>query len=193
VAKHMNIPAKDVYWGHSPSTAAMHLSSMEGSLGTAAVESAFTIHHAFVQELLAATEIRHNDRSNRAMRLIRTESKALKATYGLKAGKDAAIPRGMCESSSPFRVTTVYGSEVTIQAVPHSRILGSYLMEKTPGASDCGFLSDGENEFTFVAAGLPFRYQGTASKVATSLDAGNDAAQWEAPILHLRAAKPIKP
>lgn len=193
VAKHMNIPAKDVYWGQSPATAAAHLSSMEKSLGAGAVDSAFTIHHAFVQEMLAATEIRHNDRAMRAMRLIRTESKALKATYGLKAGKDAAIPRGMCESSSPFRVTTVYGSEVTIQAVPHSRILGSYLMEKTPGAGDCGFLGDGENEFTFVAAGLPFRYQGTASKVITSVDAGDDATKWDALILHLRTFKPSTP
>jgi SPP1 gp7 family putative phage head morphogenesis protein len=190
VAKHMDIPAKDVFWKNSPSHAAHALSSMEGSLGAAKVDAAFTIHHAFVQELLASTDLRHNDRTMRAMRLIRTENKAAMGAYSLKAGQEAKMPRALCESASPFKVTQVYGTEVTVQAVPHSRVLGSYLMERRPGTGDCGFLSDGENEFTFAAGKMPFFYAGDVNKVITSVEAGNDAALWKAPLQHLRTFKP---
>lgn len=185
VAKHMDIPVKDVYWGHGVAKAASSLSSMEGSLGAAKVDAAFTIHHAFVQELLAATDLRHNDRALRAVRLIRTENKAAMNAYGMKPGKDGAMPRGLCESSSPFKVTKVYGSEGTVQAVPHSRVLGSYLMERRPGTGECGFLSDSENEFTFAAGKMPFHYAPDLASISTA--AGNDAAQWGVPTKHLRS------
>jgi SPP1 gp7 family putative phage head morphogenesis protein len=188
VAKHMDVPAKDVFWKYDVSHAASALNSMEGSLGAAKVDAAFTIQHAFMQELLAATDLRHNDRTMRAMRLIRTENKVAMNAYGMKPGKDGAMPRGLCESSSPFKVTKVYGSEGTVQAVPHSRILGTYLMERRPGTGDCGFLSDSENEFTFAAGKMPFHYASDLSSISTA--AGNDAAQWGAPLRHLRTFKP---
>ncbi len=190
VARHMDIPAKDVYWRNKASHAASALSSMEGSLGAAKVDAAFTIHHAFVQELLAATDLRHNDRAMRAMRLIRTENKAAMGAYSLTPGQEGKMPRGLCESSSPFRVTKVYGSEVTVQAVPHSRILGNYIMERRPGQGDCGFLHDDENEFTFAAGKMPFHYAGNVSTAKVSVDAGNDATAWGAPLQHLRTFKP---
>jgi SPP1 gp7 family putative phage head morphogenesis protein len=186
VARHLNIPAHDVWWKNGASQAAQGLQALEKSLGVDEVDAAFTIHHAFVQEFLAATEFRHNDRTLRALRLVRTEKSAVLNAYGVKQGKDVNVPRGLCESSSPFRVTSVYGSEATLQAVPHSKVLGSYFMEKTPGAGDCGFLGDGENEFTFVAAKTPFRYTGSATKQQADMDAGNDAAAWGLPIDHLR-------
>ncbi|WP_395737428.1 phage minor head protein [Prosthecobacter sp.] len=187
VARHMDIPAKDVFWRHGVQHSANALKSMEGSLGAAKVDAAFTIQHALMQEFLAATDMRHNDRALRAMRLIRTENAAPLNTYGLKPGADGSMPRGLCESSSPFKVTDVHGKEAVIQAVPHSRILGTYLMEKTPGAGDCGFLYDAENEFTFAAGKMPFHYAGNINTVKVSTAAGNDAMQWGVPLQHLRS------
>lgn len=188
VAKHLNIPSKKVYWQgmKQTTTAEAHFKALEKRLGSDKVDAAFTIHHAFVQELLANSELRHSDRAARALRIIRTENKSLVPAYGLKAGQPANCPRGLCESGSAFRTTTVFGSEVTIQAVPHSRVLGSYIMEKNPGVGDPGFLGDGENEWSFVAADQPFLYQGSAAKVTVDLDAGNTASAWGVPTQHLR-------
>lgn len=198
VARHMDVPAKDVWWKHGGQQAADALKAMEGTLGAAKVEAAFTIHHAFMQELLAHTEMRHNDRARRVMRLVRTEQKPVLNTYGVKAGQDGKMPRGLCESSSPFRVTSALSGthEGTIQAVPHSRILGTYLMEGRPGMGDCGFLSDGENEFTFAAARVPFHYAGDVRKITIDMDAGDDATSWKLPLYHVRgqtAANPSNP
>lgn len=191
VAKHLNIPAHDVWWKKSAANAGKCLSSMETSLGGAEkVDAAFTIHHAFVQEFLLASDFRHNDRMLRALRVVRTEKAAVLNAYGIVPGQEGNPPRGLCESSSVFRVTTVFGSEATVQAVPHSKVLGSYIMEKHPGAADCGFLGDGENEFTFVSAGTPFRYVGHASQAQKDMDAGNDAMKWNLPLKHLRTRMP---
>ncbi|MCA1963841.1 MAG: hypothetical protein LDL31_07845, partial [Prosthecobacter sp.] len=188
VGKHLNIPANKVFWKgmNQTATAEAHLKALEKRLGASKVDAAFTIHHAFVQELLSQVDMRHNDRSCRALRIIRTEDKVVVPTYGLKVGKEHACPRGLCESGSVFHETKVYGTEVTIQAVPHSRVLGSYLMERNPGMGDCGFLSERENEFPFVAADLPFRYLGTLAKVTIDLDAGNQASAWGLSLNHLR-------
>lgn len=187
VAKHMNIPAKDVFWRHGIAAAQKALTNMEARHGAEAVNKAFTIHHAFMQDLLGKTTMRHNDSSRRVMRLVRTEDLAVIGMNSLKPGV-VSMSRGLCESASPFRVTTAYGSEVTIQAVPHSKILGFYGMEKTPGAGDCGFYNDGENEITFIGAGVnPFTYLGTASKVKTDMDAGEDADKWGIPLDYLRS------
>ena len=76
--------------------------------------------------------------------------------------------------------------EGTVQAVPHSKVLGSYLMEATPGQGDCGFFTDAENEFTFVGADIPFHYAGDIRTVNIGMDAGNDAGAWSLPLQHLR-------
>lgn len=188
VARHMNVPAKDVYWKNGPKKAGAELAAMEADLGAEAVETAFSVHHAFVQEVLSRVEMRHNDPKLRAMRLIRTEQKPTMNAYGIKPGADGQMPRGLCESSSPFRTTSALANtyEGTVQAVPHSRVLGLYLMEKTPGAGDCGFLGDGENEFTFAAAGVPFHYEGDVRTIQIDNAAGDDATKWKTPIQHLR-------
>jgi len=189
VARHLNLAAAKVYW-HKPATSAVQcLKAMEADLGKEAVDVGFTVHHAFMQELLASSEVRHNDRQRRVMRLVRTEQKAALNSYGILPGaQNATIPRGLCESSSPFRITKALGGtyEGTVQAVPHSKVLGSYLMEATPGQGDCGFLTDAENEFTFVGADIPFHYAGDIRTVNIGMDAGNDAGAWSLPLQHLR-------
>ncbi len=192
VARQMDVPAKDVYWKHGPKKAAAALKAMEGTLGADKVDAAFTIHHALVQELLSHSDMRHNDRAMRAMRLVRTEQKAVMNTHGLHPGQDGHMPRGLCESSSPFKVTSAYHHtrEGTIQAVPHSRVLGTYLMEGRPGSGGCGFLTDNENEFTFAAAKVPFHYAGDVQQVKIDMDAGSDATGWKVPLKHLRSYQP---
>jgi SPP1 gp7 family putative phage head morphogenesis protein len=189
VAKHLKVAPGKVYWQgvNQTATAEGYLKAMEKRLGVSEVDAAFTIHHAFVQELLGVADMRHSDRAVRALRVIRTENKALVASYGLKAGKEANCPRGLCESGSVFHETRVFGAEVTLQAVPFSRVLGSYLMEKHPGMGDSGFLGNNENEFTFIAANQPFLYQGSLSKVQVDKNAGNLASAWGVPTHHLRS------
>jgi len=144
-------------------------------------ERSLTIWHAFVQEVLGSTQFRHNDRARRAVRLIRTEKKAVMTENKVKPGSTRRMPRGLNESSSVFRTTRVYGSEITVQAVPHTRVTGLYLLERRPGAATSSFLGDGENEFTFVPYDLPFDYVPTVSEAA-----GDDAAAWGLDLTHLR-------
>ncbi len=188
VGRHLNIAASKVWWKKGDAEAAKFLSAMEGSLGAAKVDAAFTIHHAFVQELLASTDMRHNDRQARAIRLVRTEQLPVLNAYGAKGGQVNHVPRGLCESSSPFKVTNALANtyEGTVQAVPHSKVLGCYIMERTPGAGDCGFLSNNENEFTFAAADTPFLWSGDTRKITIDMNAGNDAHHWGLPLSHLR-------
>lgn len=188
VAKHLDIPAAKTYWQglNQTATAEAHFINMEKRFGAAQVDTAFTIHHAFVQELLAGTDLRHNDRARRVLRILRTEDKSVLGYYGLKPGADAEVPRGLCESGSVFAPFRYKGTEITIQSVPHTRVLGSYLMEKNPGAGDVGFAGNHENEFTFVAAAQPFHYQGTWGQVTVNVAAGNDASAWGVPTQHLR-------
>lgn len=186
LAKHLDIPAKETWWKKGVASAQKALTAMEQRHGAAPMDTALTIHHAFMQELLANTEMRHNDRARRVFRLVRTEDKSAMALYGIKPGV-VSMPRGLCESSSPFRVTSVHGTEVTVQAVPHSKVTGLYAMERKPGAGGSSFLGDGENEATFVAAGVtPFRYEGSVHSVHVSMDAGDDATKWNLPLTHLR-------
>lgn len=176
LAKQLRVPEAKVFWRYGKASADAHLAGMEAGLH-GSVDAAFTAHHAFVQELLAHTEMRHNDRGRRLMRVIRTENKrSVMAPAGLKPGQKGVelAERGLCESSSPFMRTGVYGTENTVQAVPHSRITGVYLMEREPGQGGSSFLGDYENEFTFVTPGIPFDYE----KSNPSVDAGNDAVAW---------------
>jgi hypothetical protein len=186
IAGRMNLPAKDVFWKNGVKTAEKKLKDLVSRFGQEGVDQAFTAHHAFMQEMLAHTELLHNDRARRAVRLIRTEDKCVMGMHNLKPGL-CSMPRGLCESASPFHTTSVHGEEVTLQAVPHSKVLGFYGMERNPGAGNCGFLGENENEMPFVAAGVvPFKYLGNVNNVTVDFAAGEDAAAWTLPLSHLR-------
>jgi SPP1 gp7 family putative phage head morphogenesis protein len=192
LAENMVLPDSDVYWRSDKKGSSVHLDAMRKRYGAKVVDVSLMIHHAFIQDLLGKTDMRFNDRKRRAIRLVRTESAAVasqmrevqKAGKGKKA--NLRVARGMCESSSLYSVTSVSGStqHTTVQAVPHSLVTGVYLMERNAGHGGSSFLGDGENEFTFVAAAVPFFKTNKAD-----MDGGanpQDAESWGTNLDHLR-------
>lgn len=174
----LDLPEGKIFWKNGIASAQSDLATLKAGMSGSA-ETAWTAHHAFVQELLANTDLRYNDRAMRLVRLVRTEAKVAMKQSKLKPG-DKAVEmksRGLCESASIFRRTTVYGSEGTVQAVPHSRVTGVYLMERRPGQGGSSFLGDTENEFTFTTSGLTFNYDN-----APAFDGSADAKSWGVPL-----------
>jgi hypothetical protein len=131
------------------------------------LKKAWQIWHAFMQELLSKTDFENNDRVTKEVRLIRTESKSgleealTQDKTKLKEyehGSGLTMLRGACESSSVFRAETVGGAQLTLQIVPHHRVVACYFTERTPGSERTSFKDDSENEFVFLPEGIPFDY-----------------------------------
>ncbi|MFY0566819.1 hypothetical protein ACN28E_23670 [Archangium lansingense] len=140
------------------------------------LKRAWQIWHGFVQELLACTDFPNNDREARTVRLIRTENDA-----GLKANKltpfepkkDSEIKRGVCESSSIFKAFVNAGPHITLQTVPHIRVITCYFTERTGGANRCCLKEDHENEFIFLTHGIRCDYEpsgGSSTQVESDED-----------------------
>ncbi len=99
------------------------------------------------------------NRTAKTIRLIRTEDIKVMQRYNLSVGaQNVLIPRGLAESSSLMREVYVYGSELTYQDVPHSRVFASYLYSRRPDESGASLHSDGENEFVFIPFNIPLQY-----------------------------------
>ncbi|MDP9352114.1 MAG: hypothetical protein M3P51_11305, partial [Chloroflexota bacterium] len=106
---------------------------------------------------LGAMDFKHNDRARRMVQLMRTEDKAVMDVHGMKVGDKQAMKRGPLESFSLVQKVTVYGTETTVQDVPHHRIFGLYFWERQPNSGQF-FLGDHENEFVAMADGLVAHY-----------------------------------
>ena len=181
IAQNLTLDPASMFWGASGQAGATTQWGRFKKIHGAAIEQSLIARHALAQEVLARVEMRYNDRDRRAVRLCRTEKAEVIKAAGLTKGKNLRMRRGANESSSIFRKVTVYGSEVTLQAVPHSRITSLYLLERDPGVANCSFLTDSENEFTFVAPDLPFDYVGSAVFSGES-----NAAAWKLDLSHIR-------
>ncbi len=185
VAQHLDVPPGELYWSKvGEAKCAADWKTFSTKHGAKA-EQSLIARHALVQEVLGKVQFRFNDQTRRAVRLSRTEQASVMKASKLTPGATLRMPRGANESSSVFRKVQVHGSEVTIQAVPHSRITGMYLLERDAGLANCSFLGDGENEFTFIAPGLPFDYVSSVSFAGSS-----DATKWHLDLSHLRTTTP---
>lgn len=180
LGRQLQVEEADVAWVKGRKNAEAELKAWLNRWGPEG-ERALTVWHAFVQEVLGGVAFDNNDRLRRVVRLTRTGDKIVINKYGLKFGRGLKMPGGLNKSSSVFRTTRVHGSEITVQAVPHTRVTGLYLLERKPGASIGAFLGDNENEFTFIPAGLPFDYVKSVSE-----SAGQDATGWRLELSHLR-------
>lgn len=167
------------FWASSKNDSLKELAKVQKKHGKDKWETSMIVHHAFIQELLARVDFRHNDRAAGHVRITRTENKTrVISKHKIKTGVPTIIPRGLNESGSIFKPVSIFGSEVTVQAVPHHRVTGAYFLERAPGANTAAFLGDGENELVFIPTGLRSVYTGSGEKGA-SWDAGNDATKWE--------------
>ena len=124
-------------------------------------DDTFTAFHAFNYEAASRIAMPNNDIQRGMWRIYRTEGADILNSNKVTIGDNRIMRRGAAESGSAFTpISAVAGDELTIQDVPHHRILGMYLQAREPGADRGAFLGDKENEIVFIPEGLPFSYVG---------------------------------
>lgn len=129
-----------------------------GRWGDSSYRESFTAWHAFNYEFVRSVPFENNNLKKGVITLMRTESETVINRY-LKLGETGQMLRGAAESTSIYKPVTVAGQELTMQQVPHHRILGSYFFERGAGTRISPFLGDGENEFVSLLAGLNVKYE----------------------------------
>lgn len=159
-----------------------------GNNGEAILEDAFLHWHTMTQDVLTWADMPFNDRERGVVRLVRTESNEVLAASSIKktdVGKTVQIQRSGAESHSIFRETYVMGDSGNAfwMAVPHHRVLGTYLTERRPGESKGAFLGDGENEFVTDSNMVPSKF---SAKDPSTEPQSRDASKWGVPLDHLR-------
>lgn len=129
------------------------------NLGEAKYRETFTAWHAFNYEFMRNVEFAGNDIGQGLVRLIRTESLRVMQLNKLQRGQSGVMRRGAVESTSIFRKVSVFGTEETVQDVPHHRIFGNYMLERAPGQNTASFLGDHENEIVAMMDGIVSTYR----------------------------------
>lgn len=114
------------------------------------------MYHSFTYEFLTAADL-PNKNDDGTFTLIRTEPSVV--VKGHNVGETGIVKkRGALESTSLLNPVSVGGSHVTVQRVPVSNILGTYLVERYPGYNHGAFMGDWENEFVVILGKQPFDY-----------------------------------
>ncbi len=162
MSEQRNVPDSAFWWKSSRNSAKAQFASLAriASGSTESVGRTLTAWHAFQYEFLRRTDFRHNDRARGMVQLLRTENEVVMRMNRLARGaKGVTMTRGAAESTSIFRPVSIFGSEMTIQWVPHHRVFGMYLFSRPAGyGSDALLAGNGENEFVAMLEGIPFDY-----------------------------------
>lgn len=162
--------------------------------GTEKLDELFSSYHALIQEVLTTFEdVPWIDAKRRAVLLFRTVSRDELDGSGVpKSGPGSSggefIPfRGVTESHSIYERTSVKGRNLTVAAVPFTRIHGIYWLERHGGQGGCSFLGDGEGEFAANTSGIPSIFDNSYDNNAPSLTdpKSQDATTWRVPLTHL--------
>jgi len=128
------------------------------SFGKQTVETSFTAWHAYTHELLKKVKLPFGSRSQKTIRLLRTEKESVLREYDmLRERSGGRITRGACESCSLVRTIAIYGTKefVTVQEVPHTRVFGTWFQgRRIGGVWKSTFLSSKENEITAMLRDL---------------------------------------
>jgi hypothetical protein len=168
------------------------------SLSHEDLDTAYSVYHQYVQEILEHTEFPANDWDSGTIRLWR-------AVPGTELNRGNRIPaigtkvevkdkqRGPNVSTSLHKpVAPVGGNHMTVQAVPRGRVTGLYWTGRESNPGDGAFAGDHENEFTIFAPGIDFTYRGVirnhvdpdAEMLAFS-NLSPDMSKWDVPTGHL--------
>lgn len=152
------VPDDQYFWrdGRGSSEAAYR-----DSVGQDASEwnETFTAFHAWNYEQLQRIDMPNNDRANGTFRAVRTEKASVMKRNGLNPGDmDVVMNRGAAESFSMFTRIQVHGTEITVQNIPHHRVLGMYMQSGSASGFGDLFLGDGENEMVVLPQGIKFDY-----------------------------------
>jgi SPP1 gp7 family putative phage head morphogenesis protein len=149
----------DFYWQGSVDAAKKQYDATIAKVGEAKYRESWTAWHAFNYEFMRNVDFKGNNRRAQTTKLIRTESRYVMGLHNLSPGDKGTMVRGAMESTSAFQSVVVAGSEVTTQLVPHHRIFGNYMLERSPGANSGMFLGDRENEVVAMMEGLEVTYE----------------------------------
>ena len=125
--------------------------------------SAMQAWHALNMEFLSSVDLPGNNKEAKTLNVYRTESNSAmqrELDAGLDVGGRVTLKRGPAESGSLSAPCSVFGSHITVQEVPHHRILASYYFERSPGSGSGTFLNDNEREVLFMPHGIEATYQG---------------------------------
>lgn len=156
----------DYFWREGQGTAQRHYEALVRTYGQAKLDKTLKMWHAFNYEFLRNTPMPNNNLEMGFLKLMRTESSRVLQRHKVRKGTYTTMPRGANESSSIYNSVTVGGHEMTLQVVPHHRVFGMYLTERSDGGTM--FLGDDENEFMFIPEGLPFYYWGRTGSTRSS-------------------------
>ncbi|BAQ65534.1 minor capsid protein [Geminocystis sp. NIES-3709] len=156
MAKSRTVPQSDYYWSSysDPKTVYdNHVSKYKN------YDESMIAFQAYTYELLQNIDMPNNNRKDGTFTIYRTESDGTMERNNLDVGdKQKVIVRGAAESGSAFMpVEAVAGANLTIQKVPHHRILGTYLHSSNKNGGRM-FAGNEENEFVFLPEGIPFDY-----------------------------------
>jgi len=170
-------------------SAGTELSALEQKMGGAEkLDKAMRLKAAYMQEFLETTNLMNQDRSRRAMFIIRTEDSGIKNNKFQKfidspPGTQGDYPRMAAAAGSHISRTTVSGNRVTLQAVPFVDIHSSLLNPSATTKSQ-GFAGWGENEWIHTFANA-LSTRGVDTKLL--YDVGKDATKWNVSLKHLRS------
>ena len=159
LAQSRNVPLDRYFWRNGTDGAKQSWEQGMKMIGADTYRESLAAFHAWNYELLQAVEMPNNDRKNNIFRAVRTENRYVMDTINKLSPGDrgVVIPRGAAESTSMFTKVSVYGSEVTVQNIPHHRVLGMYLQSRRSSGGSM-FLGDGENELVALLEGIEMDY-----------------------------------
>lgn len=144
------------FWLNGKDYAREQYNNQVARYGKEKYERTIQMYHTFTYEFLTNTNL-PNKNNDGTFTLIRTE--ATKVLHGHQVGDtDIVGKRGAMESTSLINPVSVSHSHVTLQRVPISNILGTYLVDRYPGYNDGSFYGDAENEFVAILGPQPFDY-----------------------------------
>lgn len=193
ISDNMVVPQADFYWRDTQlNFSGIYISDLGNGLAANEVRDAFAFYHAAVQEIFDNVSMPNVDRAMGVARLMRTEDLSVMHRYGLKAGDKATyMTRGANESASLVKaVQAEAGCQLTVQAVPTSRMTGFWGLGRRDSGNGTWFFMDDENEVTFISHGLKFDYRGDSFAFEPeSGDKGRDATKWGLHLPKKRAKK----
>lgn len=167
LAQQRTVPMARYYWRTSEADAALYFRSAVRAVGEERFKESYQAWHAFNYEFLRNVEFSRNKIAKGLVEVMRTEEQGVMRLSGLAEGQYGVLTRGACESGSLFETVVVAGDQLTLQQVPHHRVMGLYMYERTPGSFMSAFMGDGENEVAFMPQGLESLYVGPTTKGRT--------------------------
>ena len=176
-------PEKGHYWKYPYKRAKNNYKENINQHGKETYEESMAAYQAATYQTIKSIDLPNKDPDKKTLKVSRTENpEVIQDKKGFEVGdKNIKMQRGNVESGSLVAPVSVYGTEVTIQEVPYSKVMTTYMLggEERVGKKYTNLANDEENEVVFVPDDLPFDY--TASVEENGDPATNLTLQTEEP------------